>query len=59
MKPILLGLQFTFLINNFDPAVNKVRAMNGAAEDGSPGIFRSKQGRFFCPLSKIKLLFFF
>jgi hypothetical protein len=36
IKPIRVGLQLTFLINNFDPVVNKVRTINGAAEDGSP-----------------------
>ena len=58
MKPILVELQLTFLINNFDPGVNKVSTIKGAAEEGSFGIFKLKPYRFFCPLNKIKLLFF-
>ena len=51
-------MQLTFLINNLDPVVNKVKAINGAADDGSPGILKLNAGRFFCPSSEIKNFFF-
>ena len=57
-KPNLVGLQLMFLINNFELGVNKVRAIKGAAEERSPGIFKSKLDKFFCPLNETKLPFF-
>ena len=59
IKPIRVGLQLMFLINNFDPAVNKARVIKGAADDGSPGISRLKAlDKFSCPFNEIKLPFF-
>ena len=58
MKPIRVGLQFTFLINNLEFFVSKVKTINGAADEGSPGIFILKLFKFCWPLNVIKFHFF-
>jgi len=47
INPILVGLQFTFFINNLDPGVNNVKAIKNALEDGSEPIFDLKPNKFF------------
>ena len=42
INPMRVGLQLTPLINNFDPLVNKAKRIKGAADEGSPGIFKLK-----------------
>ena len=46
----------TFLIIKFEPGVNKVKKIKGAAEDWSPGIFSLKLNKFFCPFNVIKFV---
>ena len=50
-----VGLQLIFLINNFDPGVNKAKATKGAAEDGSPGTSKLKLERL---TQNLKLKFY-
>ena len=61
MNPILVLLQLIFSILSLELGVNKARIINGAAEEGSPGIFKSNPKMFFCPFNEIKcpLLIFF
>ena len=57
INPIRVGLQLIFFISSLDLAVNKVNAIKGAAEDGSPGIFKLKFDKFFFPFKEIKFPF--